>query len=54
MSTVIHIAGVQIIRVMYYARNSWFIKSPEYKDTMIAPLNKTISAGSHQIGGVVW
>ncbi|MFN8358818.1 MAG: isoleucine--tRNA ligase [Candidatus Kapaibacterium sp.] len=35
--------------VMYYARNSWFIKSPEYKDTMIA-LNKTIRWQPPEIG----
>lgn len=35
--------------VMYYARNSWFIKSPEYKETMIA-LNKTIRWQPPEIG----
>ncbi|MBK9248723.1 MAG: isoleucine--tRNA ligase [Ignavibacteria bacterium] len=35
--------------VMYYARDSWFIKSPEYKDTMIA-LNKTIRWQPPEIG----
>lgn len=35
--------------VMYYARNSWFIKSPAYKQTMI-DLNKTIRWQPSEIG----
>ena len=35
--------------VMYYARNSWFIKSPDYKQTMI-DLNKTIRWQPSEIG----
>ena len=35
--------------VMYYARNSWFIKSPSYKQTMIN-LNKTIRWQPSEIG----
>ena len=35
--------------VMYYARNSWFIKSPSYKNEMIA-LNKTIQWQPPEIG----
>ena len=35
--------------VMYYARDSWFIKSPEYKDEMVA-LNKTITWQPPEIG----
>jgi isoleucyl-tRNA synthetase len=35
--------------VMYYARESWFIKSPEYKDQMI-DLNKTINWQPEEIG----
>jgi isoleucyl-tRNA synthetase len=35
--------------VMYYARNSWFIKSPSYKEEMIA-LNKTIRWQPPEIG----
>lgn len=35
--------------VMYYARNSWFIKSPSYKQTMI-DLNKTIRWQPPEIG----
>lgn len=35
--------------VMYYARNSWFIKSPSYKQTMI-DLNKTIRWQPQEIG----
>lgn len=35
--------------VMYYARNSWFIKSPAYKQTMI-DLNKTIRWQPPEIG----
>lgn len=35
--------------IMYYARESWFIKSPEYKDRMI-DLNKTIYWQPAEIG----
>ncbi len=35
--------------IMYYARDSWFIKSPEYRDDMIA-LNKTITWQPPEIG----
>ena len=35
--------------IMYYARDSWFIKSPEYKDRMIE-LNKTINWQPPEIG----
>lgn len=35
--------------VMYYARDSWFIKSPEFKDRMIA-INKTINWQPPEIG----
>lgn len=35
--------------VMYYARDSWFIKSPEYRDEMVA-LNKTIKWQPPEIG----
>lgn len=35
--------------VMYYARNSWFIKSPSYKQAMI-DLNKTIQWQPQEIG----
>ncbi len=35
--------------VMYYARDSWFIKSPSYKQTMI-DLNKTIRWQPQEIG----
>lgn len=35
--------------VMYYARDSWFIKSPEYKNEMVA-LNKTITWQPPEIG----
>ncbi|MFW5701997.1 MAG: class I tRNA ligase family protein, partial [Bacteroidota bacterium] len=35
--------------LMYYARESWFIRSPEYKDEMIA-LNKTINWQPPEIG----
>lgn len=35
--------------VMYYARESWFIKSPEFKKEMIA-LNKTINWQPKEIG----
>ncbi len=35
--------------IMYYARDSWFIKSPEYKDEMVA-LNKTIKWQPAEIG----
>lgn len=35
--------------LMYYARDSWFIKSPEYKDDMIR-LNKTIRWQPPEIG----
>ncbi|TAL70395.1 MAG: isoleucine--tRNA ligase [Bacteroidetes bacterium] len=35
--------------VMYYARESWFIKSPEYKDAMIR-INKTINWQPPEIG----
>jgi isoleucyl-tRNA synthetase len=35
--------------VMYYARESWFIKSPEYKQRMI-DLNKTIKWQPEEIG----
>lgn len=35
--------------VIYYARDSWFIKSPEYKDNLIA-LNKTINWHPEDIG----
>ena len=35
--------------IMYYARESWFIKSPVYKDRMIA-LNKTINWQPPEIG----
>ena len=35
--------------VMYYARNSWFIKSPAYKQSMI-DLNKTIHWQPQEIG----
>lgn len=35
--------------VMYYARDSWFIKSPEYRDDMVA-LNKTITWQPPEIG----
>lgn len=35
--------------IMYYARESWFIKSPEYKDTMIK-LNKEINWQPPEIG----
>jgi isoleucyl-tRNA synthetase len=35
--------------VMYYARNSWFIKSPSYKEKMIE-LNKTIRWQPSEIG----
>ncbi len=35
--------------VIYYARESWFIKSPEYKDEMIA-LNKQINWQPPEIG----
>lgn len=35
--------------VMYYARNSWFIKSPSYKQSMI-DLNKTIHWQPQEIG----
>ncbi len=35
--------------VIYYARDSWFIKSPEYKNEMIA-INKTINWQPPEIG----
>jgi isoleucyl-tRNA synthetase len=35
--------------IMYYARESWFIKSPEYKEKMIS-LNKTINWQPKEIG----
>jgi len=35
--------------IMYYARESWFIKSPEYKNKMIE-LNKTINWQPKEIG----
>lgn len=35
--------------IMYYARESWFIKSPDYKDDMIR-LNKEINWQPHEIG----
>ncbi len=35
--------------IMYYARESWFIKSPEYKERMIE-LNKTINWQPKEIG----
>lgn len=35
--------------IMYYARESWFIKSPEYKDRMIE-LNNTINWQPKEIG----
>ncbi len=35
--------------VIYYARDSWFIKSPEYKDELVA-LNKTIAWHPEEIG----
>jgi len=35
--------------VIYYARDSWFIKSPEYKERLIA-LNKTINWHPEEIG----
>jgi isoleucyl-tRNA synthetase len=35
--------------VMYYARESWFIKSPDYKDAMIK-INNTINWQPHEIG----
>lgn len=35
--------------VIYYARDSWFIKSPEYKDQLVA-LNKTIVWHPEEIG----
>lgn len=35
--------------IMYYARESWFIKSPEYKDRMIE-LNKSINWQPKEIG----
>ena len=35
--------------VMYYARNSWFIQSPSYKQSMI-DLNKTINWQPQEIG----
>ncbi|MDZ4745171.1 MAG: isoleucine--tRNA ligase [bacterium] len=35
--------------VIYYARDSWFIKSPEYKEQLVA-LNKTIAWHPEEIG----
>ncbi len=35
--------------VMYYARDSWFIKSPEFKDEMLS-INKTINWQPPEIG----
>lgn len=35
--------------IIYYARSSWFIKSPEYKETMVE-LNKTINWQPPEIG----